>query len=271
MDPRSLWGRQGAALNGWYIHYGGRTVGSTGSSHRNRSDKTTANCYHCDCGICPRWPLRHQKSREPAFFIGVISIFGTIDSLLPNEDRGESKGRNAQFELFIAAVCQNAGLHPVRREEPDVTCHIEGMKFGIAAKRVKNVDNLRKHIRKAAEQVEGTKLAGVIALDTNVALNRDNERITVPLSDNEFFVLYKSALTRFMDDFHDRIQEWVRGKRVRGLIVHDQQVRFQPDGEWSLVGMTLRVNTARENQRRNREFRLFEKLYTKGLPNIEDV
>lgn len=193
------------------------------------------------------------------------------DSLLPNEDRGQSKGRDAQFELFVAAVCQNAGLQPVCREEPDVTCHIEDVKFGIAAKRIKNVNNLKKHVRKAAEQIEQSKLAGVIALDTNVALNRDNERITAPLPDNEFSVLYKRALEHFMDDFHDKIQEWVRGKGVRGMVIHDQQVRFQPDGEWSLVGMTLRVNTARENQRRNREFRLFEKHYPKGLPNVEDV
>ena len=76
------------------------------------------------------------------------------DSLLPNEDRGQSKGRDAQFELFVAAVCQNAGLHPVKPEEPDVTCHIEGIKFGIAAKRIKNISNLEQHVRKAAVQIE---------------------------------------------------------------------------------------------------------------------
>ena len=89
--------------------------------------------------------------------------------MLPNEDRSHSKGRDAQFELFVAAVCQNAGLHPVAREEPDVTCHIEGIKFGIAAKRIKSVTNLKKHVRKAAQQIEGAGFPGMIALDTNVA------------------------------------------------------------------------------------------------------
>jgi hypothetical protein len=50
-----------------------------------------------------------------------------------------------------------------------------------------------------------------------------------------------------------------------------QQVRFEPSGEWSLAGMTMPVNTACDNQRRNREFALFEKYYLRGLPNVEEV
>lgn len=104
-----------------------------------------------------------------------------------------------------------------------------------------------------------------------MTLNRDNEPITVPMSGNEFSMLYQQALTQFVDDFHDKMQEWVRGKGVRGIVIHDQQVRWQPDGEWSLVGMTPRVNTARHNQRRKREFSLFERYYVKGLPNVKNV
>ncbi len=88
------------------------------------------------------------------------------DSLLPHKDRGQSKGRDAQFELFVAAICQNAGLLPVARDEPDVTCHIDGVKFGIAAKRIKSLSNLEKHVRKAAEQIEKARFPGIIALDT---------------------------------------------------------------------------------------------------------
>ncbi|MHB0960443.1 MAG: hypothetical protein ACYC0X_31440 [Pirellulaceae bacterium] len=193
------------------------------------------------------------------------------DSLLPSEDRGQSKGRDAQFELFVAAVCQNAELHPVKREEPDVTCHVKGIKFGIAAKRIKNIANLEQHVRKAAAQIGKSRLPGVIAIDTNVALNRDNQRITSPIPDEQFSTMYRRALSQFIDHFHDRIQDWVRGKGVRGIVIHDQQVRFQPDGEWSLVGMTTRVNTSRHNQRRNREFALFEEHYSQGLPNVTEL
>jgi hypothetical protein len=191
------------------------------------------------------------------------------DSVLPHEDRAQSKGRDAQFELFVAAICQKAGLQLVAREEPDVTCHIHGVKFGIAAKRMKNVSSLEKHVRKAAEQIEKARLPGIIALDTNLALNPDNERITAPIPDEEFAVVYRQALERFTHRFHDNIQRWIRTKGVRGIVIHDQQVRLHPDGEWELVGMTMHVNTARENQRRNREFALFKEHYRKGLPNLQ--
>jgi hypothetical protein len=68
------------------------------------------------------------------------------DSVLPQHDRGQLKGRNAQFELYLAAVGQNAGLVPVQFEEPDITCVIDGIKFVIAAKRVKHLQQLRKRV-----------------------------------------------------------------------------------------------------------------------------
>lgn len=190
------------------------------------------------------------------------------DSLLPNEDRSQSKGRDAQFELFVAAICQKAGMHPVSREEPDVTCHVGDIKFGIAAKRFKNVTNLGKHVRKAADQIKKTMLPGIIALDTCVALNRNNERITTQIPEKQFGYIYSEAINRFVDDYYGNIQDWVCGKGVRGIVIHDQQVRFQPNGEWSLVGMTKFVNPARKNNRRKREFAMFTKQYKTGLPNV---
>lgn len=191
------------------------------------------------------------------------------DSALPQNDRAQSKGRDAQFELFVAAICQRAGMLPVVREEPDVTCNIRGIKFGLAAKRLKDVARLQERIRDAAHQIEQIRLPGIIVLNTDVALNRDNKRITVPIPHNQFGILYKQAMTHFIDRVRNNIQQWVRGKEVRAVIFHDQQVRVEPNGQWSLNGMTMSVNTARHNQRRNREYDSFWKYYSKGLPNVE--
>ncbi len=49
------------------------------------------------------------------------------DSVLPQSDREESPGRDAQLELYLAAICQNAGLLPVDYDEPDITCVAEGI------------------------------------------------------------------------------------------------------------------------------------------------
>ena len=190
------------------------------------------------------------------------------DSLLPHEDRSQSKGRDAQFELFVAAICQKAGMHPVSREEPDVTCHVGDIKFGIAAKRIKNVTSLEKHVRKAAHQIENARFPGIIVLDTCVALNPHNERITTPIPDEQFGPLYSEAINRFVDDFYGNIQDWVCRKGVRGIVIHDQQVRFKPNGEWLLEGMTKFVNPASKNNRRKQDFAMFTKQYKTGLPNV---
>lgn len=190
------------------------------------------------------------------------------DSLLPQEDRGQSKGRDAQFEVFVAAICQNAGMLPLSREEPDVTCHAGTIKFGIAAKRIKNVTSIEKHVRKAADQIKIAGFPGIIALDTCVALNRNNERIVTQIPEEQFGYIYSQAINRFVDDFYDNIQDWVYRKGVRGIVIHDQQVRFQPNGEWSLVGMTKFVNPASNNNRRKRDFAMFTKQYKTGLPNL---
>ena len=70
------------------------------------------------------------------------------DSVFPQDNLGRSTGRDVQFELFIAAVCQSVGLTPVNYVEPDVTCTVDGFLMGIAAKRLKNLSNLEKRVKK---------------------------------------------------------------------------------------------------------------------------
>ncbi len=186
------------------------------------------------------------------------------DSPLPQKDRDNSKGRDAQFELFVAAICQNAGMLPIFREEPDVTCHAGDIKFGIAAKRIKNVDRLEKHVRKAAGQIKDTGLPGIIALETCVALNRNNERFIRQIPEEEFGPLYSEAIKRFVGEYDGKFKHWVRGKDVRGIVIHDQLVRFQLNGGWSLQGMTMFVNP----NRCKRDFTKFIKQYETGLPTV---
>lgn len=190
------------------------------------------------------------------------------DSVLPQKDRDQSKGRDAQFELFVAAICQNAGMLPISREEPDVTCHVGDIKFAIAAKRVKNIDRLKERVCKAADQIKKARLPGIIVLETSIARNRNNQSFTMAISDEEFGLLYSETTKRFIDDFHDKIQGWIYGKGVRGFMIHDQQIRFHSNSGWSLEGMTMSENLVQWNSRRNREFDIFDKKYKTGLPNV---
>ena len=193
------------------------------------------------------------------------------DSLLPQSDKSLSRGRDAQFELFVYAICLSANLTPVAFEEPDVTCVIESIKCGIAAKRIKSENMLEDRIKDASKQIERAGLPGIIALDTCIALNPQNERFWKPMSNMTFGRLYSARMQRFVQKHDDRFQELVRGKGVRGIIIHDHLPRLIADNEWAIESMNVRHNTARENSRRNKEFELFSQSYLNGLPNREDL
>lgn len=192
------------------------------------------------------------------------------DSVLPQDNREQSKGRDTQFELFVAAICQGAGFGPVDYQEPDVTCMVQGTRIGVAAKRIKSETQVKKRIPKAAKQIQASGLLGVIALDTSVALNPNNERITTPIPDEEFAALHSNGINRFLRRYDERIRRWVHQLGVLGMIVHDHQVRFQGDATWSLSGMTTRFCTA-EDEQGQRLFRLFESPYVDALPNMQHV
>jgi hypothetical protein len=186
------------------------------------------------------------------------------DSVLPQDNRKQSKGRDFQFELFVAAICQNAGLLPVQREEPDVTCVLQGVKYGLAAKRVKGAGNLHTRISKAGNQIERAHLPGIIVLETSLLFNPNNARITRPMSDDNFGKLHLQALCRCIKKYADRIHEWVGDKGVRGFIFHDQQVRrVDLNGNWCLEGMNLRFPL----EHHQCEFHCFADGYLAGLPN----
>jgi hypothetical protein len=99
------------------------------------------------------------------------------DSVLPQDNRTKSPGRDAGFELYIGGVCTAAQLFPVSWEEPDVTCVWDGVKYGFAAKRIKSINSLEDRIGGAVDQIQRSGLPGIIVLDVGVAFNPDNHRI----------------------------------------------------------------------------------------------
>jgi hypothetical protein len=210
----------------------------------------------------------HAKSRHP----GLVRALHRLadDSVLPQNDRERSSGRDTQFELFVAAICQAAGFLPVDYREPDVTCTVQGIQMAIAAKRIKSESQVKKRIPKAMIQIQESGLSGVIALDTSVALNPRNELITTPIPDEIFAPLYREALHLFLRRYDERIRGWVRDRAVIGIIVHDHQVRFLPDGSPSLCSMTIRFCTA-QDEAAKRLFRCFELPYVDALPNMQHL
>lgn len=209
----------------------------------------------------------HLDKSSPTFKALVRRTLG--DPALPQESGGETPGRDAQFELFVGALCHSAGLLPVSYEEPDVVCTLEGQRWAIAAKRVKSLASLEQRVKEAAKQIRRAGLPGVIAIDTCVPLNPDNQRIIEPISDERFGELYSRAFRHFMDEHASRINGWVEGKGVLGVVFHDQQVRMAADREWELSGLTTSLATFSEDGLANSDFSAFWLRYKLGLPNLQ--
>ena len=189
------------------------------------------------------------------------------DHVLSHHDRENSTGRDAQFELYLAAVCHKAGLLPVGYHEPDVTCVVDGVPFGVAAKRIKNVQNARARIKKAATQIIGAGRPGIIALDLSIGFNRDNQPVVSPIHNQMLDVINDAQARSLFDALEHMIERVGRGKGVLGVVAFDFRTRLV-DGAWRQHRSAIWL----ELENSESECQLFQSFYdrfTAVLPNVE--
>jgi hypothetical protein len=191
------------------------------------------------------------------------------DSALPQNDRAKSPGRDAGFEIYVGAVCTASKLLPVAWEEPDVTCVLDGVKHGLAAKRIKNLHNLRQRVSKAVDQIDRSDLPGLIVLDVGLAFNPDNRRIR-RMDDVVLWSEYEANFQATWSRYQPHVQRILAHGNVLGIIVHDYHIRQQNDG-WQLAGMTTRIPAESRTVEQQRHFNRISTLYTYGLPNQSDA
>lgn len=82
----------------------------------------------------------------------------------PSRDKSSARGRDKEFEWFIAALFRKAAL-AVALEEPDVLIKYGGGIRSIAAKRVNSRRKVLPNIKKAARQIAAEGYPGYIFLD----------------------------------------------------------------------------------------------------------
>jgi hypothetical protein len=174
--------------------------------------------------------LEQLSVRDDPTFAAVVKRL-IHDAVVPQDETDNSTpGRDAQFELYIAACCQKAGFEPVAYEEPDVTCLVDGRRFCIAAKRVKCVRQASKRINAAARQIEKSGIPGIIVLDMAIAWNPKNVPMISPLWNQMFDHICDLRCQDFFDKRRDLIIEHGMGKGVVGVVAFDFRTRYV--GHW---------------------------------------
>lgn len=187
------------------------------------------------------------------------------DGIFP-QDSPRTPGRDTQTELYVAAVCQAAGLSPVFAE-PDVVVSTASGRYGLAVKRVKNMKQLEKRFRDAASQIQRSGMIGFIVLDLMLAFNPDNERLETIWPDGAFSQVYGGGIDAFIRVTFDKFKVWQEGRTIRGVIIHDHLVRKCDPVNWELASTTKFVSLDHHNQARYRAGDRFWKTYCQGIPN----
>ena len=160
---------------------------------------------------------------------------------------------------------------PVDCAEPDVTCTVEGTKFGIAAKRLKSLSQLGKHVRKGAQQVANAKLPGVVAIDLSLARNPKNLPIVSQIQSQWYVPMAQLADQQFFDRYHQDICRWVADTGVRAVLVFDFAIRLRSGQKWGLDGMMSWLPTVHDDEQANRDYRAFHDGFLRGVPNLTDL
>jgi hypothetical protein len=90
-------------------------------------------------------------------------------------------------------------------------------------------------VREAIDQISKSKFPGIIVLDTSLAFNPNNARVTQQIDDADILPLYETIVNYHWTSYDDRVLASMRDTNVLGIIIHEQLVRFEPTGDWSLV------------------------------------
>ncbi|MEO0515459.1 MAG: hypothetical protein AAF086_09235 [Planctomycetota bacterium] len=139
------------------------------------------------------------------------------DPIDPILNKNDTPGRNLEHEMYIAAVCQAAGLKP-RFAEPDVIATHIGQDIGFAAKRMRNWRQFEKHCRKASKQIQKTQIPGWIVCEMTHAFQPDNSLIPIEVTDEQLDNDFKQKRIEFIGSHIKKFDEWFRDSDVRAIV-----------------------------------------------------
>ena len=182
------------------------------------------------------------------------------DSPLLGPTQENSHGRDTQIELYIAAVCKNAGMQ-VELDEPDIIAGLGGQRYGLAVKRLKSRSKFGRRFRDAADQIEKSGLPGFIVLDVRQAFNPENKKVQA--TDDKLQADFRQKWQRFVDNNYRKMKEWQDGREIRGVLLVDHTFNYHRE-LWVPNTLTYGVNLSPDNQR---EFDEFWLAFKKALPN----
>lgn len=199
---------------------------------------------------------------EPSTALTETIRRAVADAPLPQECSSKTTGRDAQTELYVAAICAKAKLQP-DFVEPDLMLQFDEEAIGIAVKRTKSEGQIEEHIRKGAKQIAKAGVPGHVILDLSVAFNPENTPL-IGVRDTSLQQAHMQARRHFADQYFSRIVEWTKDRGVISLILLDSLLREHPTESWTLDSFTYFIPLDQSHGGRQR-YLPFRRQFENGL------
>jgi hypothetical protein len=198
-----------------------------------------------------------------------------LDAPLPGNAAGPSTGRDAQFELFLAAAASRAGLEveQVGPSGADWQFAAPAGRWSMEAKRIKSFGQAKKRIRKAAKQIKERQVSGVIALDISAAANPEYDPLDAFVTDDALRAGERQRTEAFLAGPLQPVKEWVGEAGVGFLLLYDFVIRpaaQSDDGRhqpWSLIGFWGKVDLLAADSAYRDRFEELWSIFAAALPN----
>ena len=198
------------------------------------------------------------------------------DPSLPRDSKDSTPGRDAQFELFIAAIASRTGLSVERlgAGKADWVITAPGRSWSLETKRIKSLDRMEKHIRKAGKQIMASNIGGVIVVDISLAVNPSCAPLSKFVSDADIQKAHSMRTDCFGKKFLPSIREWLGPKSVGFLLFHDFVIvpasGVTPAGNspWGLIGLWQKVDLLNPGSTIKAHYDDLWSLFGSALPNL---
>lgn len=172
------------------------------------------------------------------------------DPVHPADSAGDTPGRDAQFELFLAAIASRAGLGVDRSRQAgaDWILTAPTARWSLEAKRVKKMNRVGDRVRKAARQIVTSGIGGVIALDISMAVNPDCSPLPEFVPDNTIAEAHEARTNALAQEMLPSIMQWIGCANVGFVLLHDFVIcpasTTQTAGNsWALIELWSKLDT----------------------------
>jgi|CXWL01.1.fsa_nt_gi hypothetical protein len=202
----------------------------------------------------PRHPFLIQALKDLSELWFAIQVFGASeiyanyadkvseilsDAVLPVR-ADQTSGRDAQFELFVGALCKRAGLQPQQQPSgPDWLLALPSGRAAVEAKRVKLAGGFGSSVRGAKKQIRRGGVAGIVVLDISDAVGPDQHRFEHYVTDAQIDAAGARQMELFIKEKLPPIERELEGSSVGVIVVHDYALRPAAKSDTEFIPWTF--------------------------------